>query len=320
MPSAENYISDALAQFLSSLASTLHAVFPNVAAVPGTHCVFLASEGPLSLDPVRLSASIVKLGLDLRFVSPGMLPARLEAGRVEYLARKISFPGARINRDLVPVSYYFHSVLWAGQFRGVESRLLRAAGRIGPAWMLDAPLGAFALALLLLAAFGRRSQARLLVPIGVMGFTTIGVELAVFIAYQARFGFVYGKIPLLIALFMAGLGFGAFAARARRRPGGTDLAVIQGAFVLLLLLTSKVVSGTGGEPASIAVLFGFGLLGGCLFATANRRLLPEMPHPGLGYGIDLLASFAGVILASGLIIPLFGIPALLLRLTLLNAL
>ncbi len=320
VPSAENYISDALGQFLSSLAATLRGVFPNVAAVPGANCVFLASDAPLSIDPGRLSASIVRLGLDLRFVSPGMLPARLDQGRVEYLARKISAPGARINRDLVPVSYYFHSVLWAGQFGGIESGVLRAAGRVGPAWMLDAPLGVFALVLLLLAVFRRRSPARFLVPVAVMGFTSIAVELAVFIAFQARFGFVYGKIPLLLALFMAGLALGSLAATTRRRPGGFDLPVIQGSFVLLLLLTSEVLSGAGGEAASTAVLFGFGVLGGSLFVTSNRRLLAEISHPGLGYGVDLLASFAGVILASGLIIPLFGIPALLLRLTLLNAL
>jgi spermidine synthase len=320
VPSAENYISDSLGQFLGSLAATLRGVFPNVAAVPGANCVFLASDGPLTIDPGRLSAAIVRLGLDTRSVSPGMLPARLDRARVDHLAGKISAPGARINRDLVPVSYYFQSVLWAGQFRGVESRVLRAAGQIAPAWILDAPLAVFAAGLVFLAMFRRRSPARFLVPVAVMGFTSIAVELAVFIAFQAHFGFVYGEIPLLLALFMTGLALGSLAARARKRPGRADLPIIQGAFVLLLLLTSKVLSGAGGEIPSMAVLFGFGALGGYLFISANRRLVLETSHPGLGYGVDLIASFAGVILASGLIIPLFGIPALVLRLTILNAL
>jgi spermidine synthase len=320
VPSAENYISEALGQFLGSLAATLRGVFPTVLAVPGANCVFLASDGPLTLDPGRLSAAIVRLGLVTRSVSPGMLPARLDRARVDNLAAKISAPGARINRDLVPVSYYFHSVLWAGQFRGVESRVLRVAGRIAPAWILDAPLAVFAAALIFLAMFRRRSPARFLVPVAVMGFTSIAVELAVFIAFQAHFGFVYGEIPLLLALFMAGLALGSLAARARKRPADPDLPVVQGAFVLLLLVTSRVLSGAGGEIASMAILFSFGTLGGYLFVSANRRLVPETSSPGLGYGVDLIASFAGVILASGLIIPLFGIPALVLRLTLLNAL
>lgn len=320
VPSAENYISEPLSRFLSSLATTLREVFPHVAALPGANCVFLASTGPLTIDPARLAAAIGALGIRLSSLGPGMLPARLERGRVDGLARKISNPAARINRDLAPVGYYFHAVLWAGQFRGAESTLLRAAGRIGRRWLPDVPLGAFAVLLALLAVFKRRSPARHLVPVAVMGFTSIAVELAVFIAYQSRYGSVYGKIPLLLAVFMAGLTAGSVAARGRERPASSEMIVVQGAFVALLLLVGPVLLGFGGQAGIIVVLAGFGVLGGYLFVTANRRLVEEIPHPGLAYGVDLLASFAGVLLASILVIPLFGIPALILRLTILNAL
>jgi len=320
VPSAENYISETLGQFLGSLAVTLRSVYSHIKAVPGENCVFLASDGPLSIDLATLSAAAAGLGLDLKYLGPGMLPSRLDPARVEYLARRLSAPGPRINRDLVPVSYYFHAVLWAGQFRGAESRLLRAAGGLAPAWILDLPMGLFALGLAGLVFFRRHSAVRYLVPLAVMGFTSIAVELAVFIAFQAQFGFVYGRIPLLLSLFMAGLGLGAIAARSRKRPGGSELLAVQGGFTLLLLLTSPVLISARSEAAIMALLTGFGILGGYLFVSANRKLLPEAPHPGLGYGVDLLASFAGVVLASSLIIPLFGIPALILRLTVLNGL
>ncbi len=321
VPSAENYISQPLAQFLGSLAATLRGVFPHVLAVPGGNCVFLASDAPLSIDPGFLSDAAARLGLDLRYLSPGMLKARLDPARVDDLAGKLSAPDARINRDLVPGEL----LLPRGPLGGPVPRRprpgsLKAAGRIAPFWILDLPLAFIALGLAALAAFRRRSPARFLVPVAVMGFTSIAVELAVFIAFQANFGFVYGKIPLLLASFMAGLVLGSLAARSRDRLAGVDLAAVQAAFVLLLLLTLKSLSGAGGELAPFALLFGFGVLGGYLFVAANRRSLPVSAHPGLAYGVDLLASFAGVILASGLIIPLFGIPALILRLTLLNAL
>ena len=320
VPSAENYISESLGQLLSSLAGTLRGVFPAVVAVPGGNCVFLASDGPLSIDPGRLSESIVKLGLETRLVSPAMLPARLDRRRVDYLAEKLSGPSARINRDLVPVSYYFHSLLWAGQFRGIESGILRTAGRVSSIWILDVPLAVFALGLAILALRKKHSAARFLVPVAVMGFTSIVVEIVVFIAFQAHFGFVYGKIPLLLAVFMAGLVLGSLPARRRKRPGRAGLPAVQGAFVLLLLLTLKSLSGAGGEIVFFALLLGFGVLGGYLFVSANRLLLREISHPGLGYGVDLLASFVGVILASALVIPLFGVPAVILRLAVLNAL
>lgn len=319
VPSAENYISDSRRQFLSCLASTLRAVFPKVLAVPGDNCVFLASESPLSVDPDRLSAAIVRLGLKNRFVSPEMLPARLNPLRVDYLAAKISGQTARINRDLVPASYYFYSILWAAQFRGFESRLLQAAVRVPAGWLLDAPLAAFALGLAFLAFRRRSSAARFLVPLAVMGFTSIAVELVVFIAFQANFGYVYGKIPLLLASFMAGLVLGSFLGRRRKRPGRSDLAAVQGALALALVMTLGGLSGGGGESVSFAILFAFGGLGGYLFVAANRLLLLQVPHPGLGYGVDLLASFVGVTFTSALIIPLWGLPAVLVRLAILNA-
>lgn len=319
VPSAENYISDTLAQFLTCLADTLRGVFPEVVAVPGANCVFLASESPLSIDPERLAATIVRLGIKNRFVSPEMLPARLNPLRIDYLAGKISGPATRINRDLAPVSYYFHSILWAAQFRGLESKLLQAAGRIPSGWLLEVPLAVFALGLAFLALRRKRSTARFLVPIAVMGLTSIVVELVVFIAFQANFGYVYGKIPLLLALYMAGLVLGALLARRRKRPGRADLPIVQGGFVLMLLAAFESLSGVGGEIVPFVLLFVFGILGGYLFVCANRFLLRERPHPGLGYGVDLLASFVGVILASALVIPLFGVPAIILRLAILNA-
>ncbi len=321
VPSAENYISDALGLFLSSLARTLREVFPEVLAVPGANCVFLASEGPLAIDPVRLSDAMARLGLETRHVGPGALPSRLDPARVEALAKKLNSPGAKINRDLAPVSYYFHSLLWAGQFRGLESAVLRAAGRVPGFWLLDLPLGLFALGLVLLTITRpRHSAVRSVIPMAVMGFTSIVVELVLFLAFQAHFGFVYGRIPLLLASFMAGLVLGALAARARKTTGRAELAAVQGGFVLLLILVLLSLPGAGGEAVPFLLLAAFGVLGGHLFVSANRRILSETRHPGLGYGVDLLASFVGVILASALIIPLFGVAAVVLRLIVLNAL
>jgi spermidine synthase len=296
-------------------------VFPEVVAVPGANCVFLASEGPLLIDPVRLSDKIVRLGLETRQVGPGTLPSRLDPDRVAYLAAKLDSPGAKINRDLAPVSYYFHSLLWAGQFRGLESAVLRAAGRIPGFWLLDLPLGLFAFGLVFLAiSRPKRSAVRSVIPLAVMGFTSIVIELVLFLTFQAHFGFVYGRIPLLLASFMAGMVLGALAARARKTSGRAELAAVQGGFVLLLILVLVSLPRAGGEAVPFLLLAAFGVLGGYLFVSANRRILNETKHPGLGYGVDLLASFVGVILASSLIIPLFGVAAVILRLIALNVL
>jgi spermidine synthase len=319
VPSAENYIGPDLQRFLETLDTTLRAVFPEVLAVPGENNIFLASAGPLTVNPARLAAALERLGIRNQYVSPGMLPSRLNPLRVDYLLEKMSGEPGLLNRDLVPVSYYFHSVLWAAQFRGVESGVLRFFAGIPSLWILDVPLALAALGLLFGMLRKRRLPARFLIPVGMSGFTSILVEMAVLIVFQARFGYVYGKISLLLSAFMAGLFLGSLAGLARKRPGGGDLAAVQAGFVALLLLTRDMAS-RGPEIVPFIVLAAFGGLGGYLFVAANRLYLRESPHPGMGYGIDLIGSFLGVILASSIIIPLLGIPLLLSRLAILNIL
>lgn len=322
VPSDENYIGRDLQRLLGSLLATLENVFPRVAVVPGGRNVFLASGAPLSIEAGWLSAAVSKLGLRNSFVSPGMLPARLNPLRVDYLMDKIrAGAGAgALNRDLVPVSYYFHSVFWAGQFKGPESRLLGLLARIPPFWVLDFPL-MLAVPFLALAALRKRpSPYRFLVPVAVMGFTAIIAEMAVLIAFQAAFGCVYGKISLLLTSFMAGLFAGSAAGRRRKRAGPGDLAAVEAGFVIILLGVAAAVSAPVPEAVPYLALFAFGGLGGWLFIVANRLYLGESGHPGTGYAIDLIGSFLGVVLASSFVIPLLGIPALLGRLALLNLL
>jgi spermidine synthase len=319
VPSAENYIGPDLQRFLETLDTTLRAVFPEVLAVPGENNIFLASAGPLTVDPARLAAALERLGIRNQFVSPGMLPSRLNPLRVDYLLEKMSGEPGLLNRDLVPVSYYFHSVLWAAQFKGAESGVLRFFAGIPPFWILDVPLALAALGLLFGMLRKRRLPVRFLIPVGMSGFTSILVEMAVLIVFQARFGYVYGKISLLLSAFMAGLFLGSLAGLGRKRPGGGDLAAVQGGLVVLLFLTRGMAS-RGPEIIPFIVLVAFGGLGGYLFVAANRLYLRESPHPGMGYGIDLIGSFLGVILASSIIIPLLGIPLLISRLAILNIL
>lgn len=319
VPSAENYISRDLQRFLSSLYESVRGVFPEVAVVPGATCVFLASTGPISTEPAALEAAIARLGLRTSFVAPGMLEARLDPGRMAYLREKLAAGSPRLNRDLAPVSYYFHSVIWASQFKGIEAHALGFLSGLRPFWVLDFPL-VLAVGAMTIVLFRRRtSPGWFLLPVAVMGLTSIVVEMAVLIAFQATFGYVYGRISLLLASFMAGLFLGALLALRRARPSLWDLASVQAGFCLLLTGTVLVIGRPVRAALPFACLLAFGVLGGYLFVTANRLFLRNSPRPGLAYGLDLLGSFLGVIAASSLIIPLFGIRGLLVRLAVLNA-
>jgi hypothetical protein len=56
-----------------------------------------------------------------------------------------------------------------------------------------------------------------------------------------------------------------------------------------------------------------------MFIVSNHLYLEQKKNFGLGYGLDLLGSFFGALVASSLLIPLFGLPLLVKYIFLLNS-
>jgi len=318
VPSAENYQSPALRRFLGALRTTLKAVFPEVRVVPGETNIFLASDRPLSLDPVELGERARALGLRAAAVSPAVLRNRLDPRRVERLAEALAEAAGQVNTDLRPVSYYFYGVLWSSQFRGGRKGILEALASVPTRLLLDVPLAVLAAALLL-AAFRRRRRPALCGPLAVLGLTSLAAEVMIVVWFQARFGCVYERLALLLAAFMAGLAAGAFRAAMARSLRPASLIVRQ-AVIVLLLLAARAAMGTA-LPEIVFYLF-LGLLGyanGGFFVAAQVLGLPRREQSGLGYGWDLLGSFLGALTVAAVLIPLAGLALLLDYLVILNS-
>jgi spermidine synthase len=157
--SAENYISPELQGFLASLYATLQTAFAEVAVVPGSTNIFLASRTLEPLEHEAMSRRIESLQIETQYVNPAMLSDRLSPLRQQQLAYALQAGQPRLNRDLYPISYlsYFYSaVLWSVQFRGLESRLFSTLAGLDRSWLLDVPLAFFLLTLLALGVRGRR--------------------------------------------------------------------------------------------------------------------------------------------------------------------
>jgi spermidine synthase len=318
VPSAENYISPQLQNFLASLYYSLKEVFPFVEVVPGDTNIFLASFEPLSIEFDKLSKEIEDLNLQNSFVSPQLLFSRLSPLRVDLIRQKISSGKKTINQDFSPISYFFNSVLWSTKFKGIESRIFSFFSQLRSFWLLDFPLLLFILLLLILWLRGRRTNI-FLVPLAVMGFTTIIAEIIVIISFQTLYGYLYQRIALLLASFMTGLFLGALRGKRRKKIDFGQLLLIQFGFLVLLLLLSALLKLHPPELPFFVFLLMFGYLGGDLFVVSNHLFLKEKKNYGLGYGLDLLGSFLGALAASSFLIPLIGLIPLLRYLFLLNS-
>jgi spermidine synthase len=318
VPSAENYISPELQDFLSSLYHTLREAFPFIEIVPGDTNIFLASSHPLTIEFETLSHKIEELNLQNTYVSPQLLFSRLNPLRVEMVREKVTTGKKAINLDFSPISYFYNSVLWSTQFKGIEKAVFTFFSSLSSFWLLDFPLILFIFLLIILWLKGKKSSF-FLVPLAVMGFTTIVAEIIVIISFQTLYGYLYQKIALLLTSFMVGLFLGAFRGKKRKRFDLSRMLAIQAGFLLLILLFQTTLKLNPPEFFFFLFLLALGFLGGDLFVVSNHLFLQEKKNYGLGYGLDLLGSFAGALAASSLLIPLVGLPHLLTYLFLLNS-
>jgi len=318
VPSAENYISPELQDFLSSLYHTLKQAFPFVEIVPGDTNIFLASSHPLTLEFKTLNQKIEELNLQNTYVSPHLLFSRLNPLRVEMTREKVTTGKKAINQDLFPISYFYNSVLWSTQFKGIEKAVFTFFSSLRSFWLLDFPLILFIFLLIILWLKGKKSSF-FLVPLAVMGFTTIVAEIIVIISFQTLYGYLYQRIALLLTSFMVGLFLGSFSGKKRKRFDLSQMLAIQAGFLLLILLFQMIIKLNPPEIFFFLFLLAMGFLGGDLFVVSNHLFLKEKKNYGLGYGLDLLGSFGGALAASSLLIPLVGLPHLLTYLFLLNS-
>jgi spermidine synthase len=318
VPSAENYISLELQNFLSSLYFTLKEAFPFVEVVPGDTNIFLASSQSISIGFEELSQKIEDLNLQNSYVSPELLFSRLSPLRIEFTKEKISSGKRTINQDFSPISYFYSSVLWSTQFKGLERKIFSFFSKADFFWLLDLPLILFIL-LLIIIWWRRQKSAFSLLPLAVMGFTTIVIEIIVIISFQTLFGYVYRQIALLLTCFMIGLFLGSFRGKKRKRIHFAQLLLIQFGILLLVLLLHLSLKIHPPELFFFIYLLLLGFLGGDMFVVANNLFLKEKKNYGLGYGLDLLGSFLGALVVSSFLIPLVGLPLLLRYLFLLNS-
>ena len=319
VPSAENYISPELGEYLASLHATLCGVFSKVRVVPGDSNIFLASEADLTLDSEELARRIREHEIRTITLTPKYLSSRLDPLRTSALDARISLPAERINRDLSPSGYYFHSILRSSSFRKIESGILKTFARLPSGLLLDVPLLFYVLILAFLLLRGRRAEMPSRVPLWTMGFTSIVVELLLVIVYQTAHGYVYGKLSLLLAAFMAGTALGALLGIVKKEAHTSDILIPQGGFIILIACLERGLEGRIPEAVFFLALLGFGGLGGFLFVISSR-LAPSSSHDyGSGYGADLLGSFLGALSVSAIILPLAGAASLLERLLLMNS-
>ena len=346
--SSEDYIGPELGQFLRSIHQSLRAVFPEVTAIPGETVHFFAAKraGTLASGADELLARLHARNLQTSYVSEYFIPFRMTPDRMadlhaQFRPGREGTPPTPVNRDFAPVAYYFDIALWSSQFGQGYRRLFGAMA--GVSFGAMAATGGVVLALLVVGGrllTERRRRHRLAAGFctAATGFTTIGLEMLLLLAFQAVYGYLYQQLAVVIAAFMAGMALGSWlgmvgqaSACQRQRAGASfsdssasrpargalrvlGLTQMLAAAAPLVLLGLFELMGPAGIPSLVASWIAFpalalacGMLGGYEFLIASRIFFAGTAHrPGTLYAFDLAGSCLGAILFSIWLVPVFG--------------
>jgi spermidine synthase len=291
LPGAE-YQSDDAARINATMMNTLKPIFRHVLVVPGNRVYFLASDSVLSVGIANL---VEQRGIPTTYVNKYYLDDE-DLGRRSSLIQSGLASDASVNRDLVPVSYLRHAAHWLGFF---QSNLL-------PIVLLFA--GFVLVVLLRLDSLSA----------GVMtgGFAASSVEILLLLAYQILCGHIFQMLGIIIALFMAGLAAGSHLAQ-KISPQRRHTAFIKaqwgiGVFCFLLPFALIVLQFVRDYPVLVnpAICFlalTIASIVGAEFSLAT--LLKKGETQSIAselYGIDLIGSALGALLAGAYLIPALG--------------
>jgi len=333
--SAENYITGHLAEYICCIQHTLEQVFGQVMIIPGITNYLLATPTPGNLtdQPEKLIARMHERQLQPEFVNEYYLPFRLSPERISYLHESLQqVKKPVINQDFKPVAYFFDTLLWSAQtdpvFRDVFGWLARHVYQVISA--------GFLVAFIIWFWRWQRVMTALAAAVGLAGFTQIGLEVILIIAFQALYGYAYYLIAVIVAGFMVGMAAGSWRAvswiqrgNLWRRLGISQLALLlvsSGLGVIFYVLSQvrlEIFSALVTELIFLGLAILAGFWGGYLFPVASEIGVRTGQRPekagGTLYGFDLLGACAGALFTSAFFVPLLGIYGALLLFACANA-
>ncbi|MDP7420510.1 MAG: hypothetical protein QGH40_01465, partial [bacterium] len=301
----------------------------------------------ISLEVEPVLQRFEKRGIKTEYLKPAMVYHKLDRARIadrlnfllsdfsrlfqspdplrEELMAWETDPAIPINHDFRPVSYYLQILLWTSKYSRKMAAFLELASQIRPGLIIVIVLGIFTL-IGLFIRLGKRSPERLVIPIVVLsnGFTAMVIEVLLLFSFQVLTGYVFGQVALIISLFMAGLAAGSIISSRllvpRKRPVlfllGSEAGIAVFVFLTPVVLRwgTKLASSGNLVPVKILVaglVIVAGILDGLEFPLGSSLMVKRTPKTGTAagivYGADLTGSFLGALLASSLLLPVFGL-------------
>jgi spermidine synthase len=330
--SAVNYVSPETADYNGSLFRGLQQVFPFVMVVPGERNYFFASarKGVLTDDPAALSKRYQHRNVHSKYFSAVLFQWLVQKDRIEFMEDALKTKAdTLLNTDFHPVTYFYNLVIWDILSGAKGRRHIFQEIREKGVWWAAAPLGfVFILASILIIV---KKPKRLvcfsnLWVISTTGFAGMSMEMILIFMFQSLYGYIYGKIGIVVALFMLGLAIGSLGMRSRlKKAEGTAmgtlivLEIIICTYALAVPFLLRALAGTAyagsgmffsTEYIYFSLIFAIGLFVGMEFPLVCHLLIRNGYRSSSVAGwvdaLDHIGAGVGALLTGTILLPLLG--------------
>lgn len=314
----EQYIGDALAEYLKSIKLTIGEVFERVNYIPGSRVIFVARDSGegFDIEPNALWKRIEALSVKPMYITMEGLYYRLLDSRVDMLEEAMDIASGDVNYDYQSIAYYHDLTYLASYTDPVLSQFLSRIKYHHPGMILLIVL----FALIASSVLTRKRAVAPTILIVIMGSLSIMLEILLIVVYQSVVGGLYRQIAVIFAIFMAGLAVGSIVSGWKLTKGRGE-RILLGAYLLtglLIMSLSILVSRISGIPVavfSLVIIALTAMCSGLLFGFASDRLSGRGSWVGgLFHGSETLGSTLSSFITALIILPLIGLKVALLML------
>lgn len=318
-PGGANVLAPEAGRVTASERKTLASVFPEVVAIPGEVVTFFGAVnvGSLTEESEELERRFFAHGAGGARFSPRRFYTILDKNRTADLDEQLQkWSAVPMNTDMRPTAYLSGLELW-------ERRLSREGAAGDGTWLGWAKRWAWAAFLfpvitgLLWMLWSRgRNFGPPSFAIATTGAAGMAMEVAVLYVFQASSGQLYSGIALLVAVFMAGLGAGAYLSQIPKEADSLFPSIVVEICVLLLLVAMGPVLEIA--FASPRLLWAWSLVSGMVTGAAFPILLgraarargkDERRVAGLMESADHYGAAFGALVTGVLWLPVYGVVA-----------
>ena len=326
--SSENIWTEQLTKRNAGIYNAIKSSFRSVIVLPGVVNIFIASKSKLTTDTNLLSKSFNERNLETKLVSPQYIDYIYTNDRFREVQKLISNNSNVINSDLYPICFSYTISIWLSKFFpniAFSETPLLTISKAGKSTLLYVLI---ILSIALIVIIRKSVLIKRFTLVFVAGFIGMTLEIILILLYQNKDGILFRDIGLLIMAFMVGLTLGSFLINKlfelkkdkikNHTWLGSLLFISLSLFIFLVYFLVKHDLMSSLPIISAAILFDGMLVSGIfsfisLYKVTNQQIVITQL-----YTSDLLGGCLGSLVASLLLIPIFGFLFSLLLLIMLS--